>query len=58
MNDETRVFYRNPFSDYPVIARGEGAYLYDVKGKRYLDACGGAVVSSLGHNVPEVVNAI
>lgn len=58
MNDETHVFYRNPFAHYPVVARGEGVYLYDEQGKRYLDACGGAVVSSIGHCVPEVVDAI
>ncbi|PTD96727.1 aspartate aminotransferase family protein [Pseudothauera lacus] len=58
MNEDTHVFYRNPFTTYPVIARGEGAYLFDTKGKRYLDACGGAVVSALGHNVPEVVEAL
>lgn len=58
MNEDTHVFYRNPFSHYPVVARGEGPYLYDEQGKRYLDACGGAVVSSLGHSVPEVVAAM
>lgn len=58
VNDDTHVFYRNPFSYYPTVARGEGAYLYDETGRRYLDACGGAVVSALGHSVPEVVAAI
>lgn len=58
MNEETHVFYRNPFAHYPEVARGDGAWLVDRKGKRYLDACGGAVVSSLGHRVPEVVEAI
>jgi hypothetical protein len=58
INDDTHVFYRNPFTRYPVVARGEGPYLYDEKGKRYLDACGGAVVSALGHSVPEIVEAL
>jgi len=58
VNDDTSVFYRNPFSDYPTVARGEGVYLFDQKGKRYMDACGGAVVSALGHSVPEVVDAL
>ena len=58
MSEETRVFYRNPFADYPMVARGEGAYLIDKKGKKYLDACGGAVVSSIGHGVKEVVDAL
>lgn len=57
-NDDTNVFYRNPFSSYPTVSRGEGIYLFDEKGKRYIDACGGAVVSALGHSVPEVVEAM
>jgi adenosylmethionine-8-amino-7-oxononanoate aminotransferase len=43
---------------YPVIERAEGVYLYDRAGRRYLDACGGAMVVSIGHGVPEVVEAI
>jgi len=58
VNEDTYVFYRNPFSYYPTVVHGEGAYLYDEHGKRYLDACGGAVVSSLGHSVPEIAGAI
>jgi adenosylmethionine-8-amino-7-oxononanoate aminotransferase len=58
VNDNTSVFYRNPFSEYPTVARGEGVYLFDQKGRRYMDACGGAVVSALGHSVPEVVEAL
>ena len=58
MNEDTHVFYRNPFTHYPVVSRGEGPYLYDETGKRYLDACGGAIVSALGHSVPEIVDAL
>ena len=35
--------------DVPVIVRGEGAYLWDAKGKRYLDGLAGLFVSQLGH---------
>jgi adenosylmethionine-8-amino-7-oxononanoate aminotransferase len=35
------VFYRKMAWTYPLIARGEGIYLYDEKGKRYLDGSGG-----------------
>lgn len=52
------VFYRSPEHDYPIAVRGEGVYLYDQKGKRYLDASGGAAVSCLGHGHPIVVDAI
>jgi 4-aminobutyrate aminotransferase-like enzyme len=40
------------------ISRAEGAYLYDVSGKKYLDAIGGISVCNTGHRHPEVVNAI
>ncbi|HVF64294.1 MAG TPA: aspartate aminotransferase family protein [Casimicrobiaceae bacterium] len=43
----------------PIAAsRGAGAYLVDTDGRRYLDASGGAAVSSLGHSHPHVVAAI
>jgi adenosylmethionine-8-amino-7-oxononanoate aminotransferase len=43
----------------PVRAvRGDGSYLIDESGKRYLDACGGAAVSCLGHSHPAVIEAI
>jgi hypothetical protein len=54
----TRVFHRNPRDSYPVAVRGEGAYLFDRDGKRYLDASGGAAVSCLGHSDAAVVKAI
>ncbi|MEU4804048.1 aminotransferase class III-fold pyridoxal phosphate-dependent enzyme [Actinosynnema sp. NPDC023587] len=44
--------------DLPVVARGEGAVVFDTEGRRYLDGSGGAVVTSLGHGVTEVVAAI
>jgi acetylornithine/N-succinyldiaminopimelate aminotransferase len=41
-----------------VIARGEGAVLWDIDGKRYLDMVAGVAVSSLGHAHPALVRAI
>lgn len=41
-----------------VIVRGEGSYVWDVEGKRYLDFCAGIAVSSLGHAHPRLVRAI
>ena len=40
------------------IASGEGVYLIDKQGNRYLDACGGAAVSCLGHSNQRVKQAI
>ncbi|WP_238335709.1 aminotransferase family protein [Serinicoccus kebangsaanensis] len=39
------------------IDRGTGSELFDVDGRRYLDAAGGAVVVGIGHGVTEVVEA-
>jgi adenosylmethionine-8-amino-7-oxononanoate aminotransferase len=45
--------------DYPVMVRGEGHYLWDDQGKRYLDgASGGVGAVAIGHAVPEVVEAM
>jgi len=42
----------------PVIVRGEGSYLYDADGKRYLDFSAGLVAVNLGHAHPGVARAI
>jgi adenosylmethionine-8-amino-7-oxononanoate aminotransferase len=43
--------------DMPVIARGEGPYVFDTKGKRYLDGLAGLFVSQIGHGRTEVAEA-
>ncbi len=40
------------------IAKGEGSYLYDAEGRRYVDFCAGIAVCSLGHCHPTVVEAL
>jgi adenosylmethionine-8-amino-7-oxononanoate aminotransferase len=52
------VFHRNPKHVYPVAVAGEGCYVIDAEGKRYLDASGGAAVSCLGHSDASVAAAI
>ncbi|HLY53790.1 MAG TPA: aminotransferase class III-fold pyridoxal phosphate-dependent enzyme, partial [Steroidobacteraceae bacterium] len=42
----------------PRIVRGEGSYLYDATGKRYLDGSGGPAAFSIGHGNAEVNAAI
>ena len=54
----SHVFHRDPRAQYPVAARGEGAYLIDAEGRRYLDASGGAAVSCLGHSDRAVIDAV
>jgi predicted acetylornithine/succinylornithine family transaminase len=41
-----------------VLERGEGSYVWDVDGKRYLDLAGGIAVCSLGHAHPEIAQAL
>ena len=52
------VLHRNSRSIYPVVVSGDGAYLIDAAGKRYLDGSSGAAVSCLGHNDRTVIEAI
>lgn len=54
----THVFHRHCHASLPVISKGIGAYLYDKEGKQYLDGCGGAAVSNLGHSHPHIKQAI
>jgi adenosylmethionine-8-amino-7-oxononanoate aminotransferase len=43
--------------DVPVIVKGEGAYIWDSRGKRYLDGLAGLFVSQLGHGRTELADA-
>ncbi|HHF2978018.1 TPA: aspartate aminotransferase family protein [Vibrio diabolicus] len=52
------VFHRHCHATLPIIDRGEGVYLFDKHGKQYLDACGGAAVSNLGHSHQAVKKAM
>jgi adenosylmethionine-8-amino-7-oxononanoate aminotransferase len=48
----THVIHRSLRATPPVAVASEGVHIVDASGKRYLDACGGAAVSSLGHATP------
>ncbi len=54
----SNILHRHTQASLPTAVRGEGVYLYDSDGKQYLDACGGAAVSCLGHGNQEVIEAI
>ncbi|MFS2198809.1 MULTISPECIES: aspartate aminotransferase family protein [unclassified Pseudomonas] len=54
----SHVFHRSLKQQYPTAVKGDGPYLIDAQGRRYLDASGGAAVSCLGHSDPEVAQAI
>jgi len=52
------VLYRNLHYHYPLVTKGEGIYLYDAQGRKYLDASGGAAVVNIGHGVREIADII
>ena len=52
------VLLRNLARDMPIISHGEGIYLFDRDGKRYVDASSGALVVSVGHGNKRVADAI
>ena len=41
-----------------VLTRGDGCYVWDADGRRYLDLLGGIAVNALGHNHPALVGAV
>lgn len=43
---------------FPPAVRGQGAYLWDARGKQYLDMAGSAAVNFIGHGVSDVVSAM
>ena len=51
--------FMNTFHRLPVtFTRGEGSWLFDINGKKYLDFSSGIAVNCLGHNYPPLVRAI
>lgn len=57
--ETTPVIYRDLQRAYPTVVRGEGIYLWDSAGKRYIDgSAGSSSVVNIGHGVTEVVEAM
>ncbi|MDB6009187.1 MAG: aspartate aminotransferase family protein [Gammaproteobacteria bacterium] len=52
------VFHRSTRSGLPTVVGGRGIELIAADGRRFIDACGGAAVSCLGHGHPVVARAI
>ena len=52
------VFRRSFHKNFPTAVRGEGVYLWDDVGHRYLDLAGSAAVNFIGHGVPEISAAM
>lgn len=57
--EQAKTFFTPNYKPAPlVVERGEGCYLFDVEGNKYLDLVGGIAVSALGHGHPALVKAI
>ncbi len=54
----SHVIHRQLMKRPPVAAGGQGVYMTDADGHRYIDASGGAAVSCLGHGHPDVMAAM
>ena len=54
----SNVFYRAVNKKLMEVDYGEGIYLYDTDGNKYMDASSGAAVSNLGHAHPVVLDAM
>ena len=54
----SHIFPRHTQDKLPTAFGGEGCFLFDETGKKYLDASGGAAVSCLGHSHPKIISAL
>ncbi|WP_367351741.1 aspartate aminotransferase family protein [Achromobacter animicus] len=55
---QTHILHRSLRHTPPVAVRGQGVWIHDSAGRAYLDGSGGAAVSCLGHNHPDVQAAL
>ena len=58
VDEKAGVLYRSLTKRLPVIAKGEGVFVYDTEGKRYLDGSSGALVVNIGHGNSRVIDAM
>jgi acetylornithine/N-succinyldiaminopimelate aminotransferase len=57
--EQDKKYFMPVFSRYPlVLSHGEGPYIFDTDGKKYIDFLAGIAVNVLGHARPELVKAI
>ena len=58
MEPKTHLINCDLKGSFPQAAGGRGVYLFDTRGKRYLDGCAGALVANLGHGLSEIGRAM
>lgn len=54
----TRILHRSIGPELPRAVSGQGVYITDAQGRRYIDGSGGAAVTSIGHGNVEVLDAM
>jgi len=58
IQEDKKYLFQN-YGRFPIsFERGEGVYLYDKEGKKYIDMLAGIAVNSLGYNHPKLTEAI
>ncbi|BAS26511.1 aminotransferase class III [Limnochorda pilosa] len=55
---DDHLFYRDLRRPLREIVRGEGVYLYDTEGRRYLDGCAGSLAANIGHGNRRVAEVL
>ena len=58
MTKNKHVLYFDNHYTAPVMVRGEGAYLYDEEGRKYLETCGGSISNSLAYGREDMAGII
>lgn len=58
LHDSSAILKRSFRKAFPPAVRGEGVYVWDAAGKRYLDFSGSAAVNLIGHGVAEIPAAM
>src|SRR5450755_4652381 len=58
VNPRSSVLRRSFRKEFPAAVRGEGVYVWDAEGNKYLDLSGSAAVNFIGHGVPEISAAM
>ena len=56
--NKSNIFPRHENYELPISSHGQGCYIFDINGKKYLDGSCGAAVSCLGHSDNTVKEAI
>ncbi|RJQ62091.1 MAG: aminotransferase class III-fold pyridoxal phosphate-dependent enzyme [Desulfobacteraceae bacterium] len=56
--EKTHILNTDMRKRYPYVEHGEGIYLFDEQGKRYIDGAGGTIVVNTGHGIEEIAQVM